>query len=235
MKRQSNCWESRLHTAEWLTAAEWASAPRSPASQTTNRKEAQGQRSQWQDKRWCEHPWEPGRREVLVKQTQKQFSSDHVFIFSESCPTCGLYIFPLWSHALIPALNWLFQLISHVLIRAKTLQEMRLFRTENRSSVQTSSWPAAISTPSFAFLTFHNYMPNYPLLGGLVCMTASKLRRSKQAEAPLKKRQSACLLPLAEKTSEMQNVDKEKYWAKVLSYFPPLVRAQSCRVLDFLN
>lgn len=87
---------------------------------------------------------------------------------------------------------------------------MRLFRTENRSSVQTSSWPAAISTPSFAFLTFHNYMPNYPLLGGLVCMTASKLRRSKQTEAPLKKRQSACLLPLAEKTSEMQNVDKQK-------------------------
>lgn len=94
----------------------------------------------------------------------------------ESCPTCGLNLFPLWSHALIPALNWLFQLISHELIRVKTLQETRLFRTENRSSVQTSSWPAAVSTPSFAFLTFHNYRPNYPLLGGLVCMAAFKLK-----------------------------------------------------------
>lgn len=59
---------------------------------------------------------------------------------------------------------------------------MRLFRTENRSSVQTSSWLATVSTPSFAFLTFHNYMPNYPLLGGPVCMAASKLSRSKQAD-----------------------------------------------------
>lgn len=85
------------------------------------------------------------------------------------------YIFLLWSHALIPTLNWLFQLISPVLIQAKTLQETCLFRTENRSSVQTSSWPAAVTTSSFAFLTFHNYMPNYPLLGGLVCMADFKL------------------------------------------------------------
>lgn len=38
----------------------------------------------------------------------------------EACPTCGLYIFPLWCHTLIPALNQFFQLISHVLIQVKT-------------------------------------------------------------------------------------------------------------------
>ena len=129
--------------------------------------------------------WAEGR-EVSSKQTQEQkHNADkkkRELKKTESCPTCGLYIFSLWSRALIPALNWLFQLISHVLIRVKTLQETRLFRTENRSSVQTSSWPAAVSTPSFAFLTFHNYVPNYPLLGGLVCMAASKLSKTKQAD-----------------------------------------------------
>lgn len=68
------------------------------------------------------------------------------------------------------------------LIRVKILQERRLFRTESRSSVQTSSWPAAGSSPSFACLTSHDYRPNYPPLGGPVRMAASQWRRSRPAD-----------------------------------------------------
>ena len=49
----------------------------------------------------------PDRREVLTTQTM----SENEDVVSDE-KTCGLCIFPLWSHALIPALNWLFQMIS---------------------------------------------------------------------------------------------------------------------------
>lgn len=117
----------------------------------------------WDGKEW-------GVNETETEK-MKKWSDKNSWVLSD----LWIIFFLLWSHALIPSLNWLFQLISHELIRSKTLQEMCLFRTENRSSVQTSPWPASVSTSSFAFLTSHNYRPNYPLLGGLVCMAASKL------------------------------------------------------------